>query len=156
METNSRTRSLERKYASTLYCELSGTGIYVRTHVKVGDSYRRTSAGTMDLDDRNGLLEDMEEEKVDGLPSNFSNSGCGLDVDSDNDALPELGASYVGYHNQVCPYRYGDYFRPPHVSTNLFQPMEQELGIMLAVGGKDIKDILGPFLLATLQALGTV
>ncbi|EFJ32608.1 hypothetical protein SELMODRAFT_407608 [Selaginella moellendorffii] len=47
METNSRTRSLERKYASTLYCELSGTGIYVRTHVKVGDSYKRTSAGTV-------------------------------------------------------------------------------------------------------------
>ncbi|EFJ13314.1 hypothetical protein SELMODRAFT_424697 [Selaginella moellendorffii] len=48
--------------------------------------------------------------------------------------------------HEVRPYRCGDYFRLSHVPANLFQPMEHKLGIMPAVGGKDIEDLLGPFL----------
>ncbi|EFJ19741.1 hypothetical protein SELMODRAFT_418974 [Selaginella moellendorffii] len=63
--------------------------------------------------------------------------------------------------HEVRPYRCGDYFRPSHVPANLFQPMEREYGIMPAIGGKDIEDVLGPFLSniegATLsEALGIV
>ncbi|EFJ27351.1 hypothetical protein SELMODRAFT_412061 [Selaginella moellendorffii] len=87
-----------------------------------------------------GLLEDVEEDKVDGLPSNFSDSDYGSSMDSDNDALLEIletkTAVYLACYLRISKptlYKYmwladpnwrGVYYRVPpeevfhHVQTN--------------------------------------
>ncbi|EFJ24363.1 hypothetical protein SELMODRAFT_414985 [Selaginella moellendorffii] len=52
--------------------------------------------------DVKGLLEEVEEDEVDGLPSNFSDSECGSNMDSDNDALPKNFQANTVQINAAC------------------------------------------------------
>ncbi|EFJ04601.1 hypothetical protein SELMODRAFT_432255 [Selaginella moellendorffii] len=53
------------------------------------------------------LLEDVEEDEVDGLPSNFSDSDCGSSIDSDNDALPEAFYNFLQLRGFGSPAAFG-------------------------------------------------
>ncbi|EFJ32673.1 hypothetical protein SELMODRAFT_407701 [Selaginella moellendorffii] len=55
----------------------------------------------------NCLLEDVEEDEVDGLPSNFSDSDYGSSMDSDNDALPEAFYNFLQSRGFGSPAAFG-------------------------------------------------
>ncbi|EFJ35426.1 hypothetical protein SELMODRAFT_404837 [Selaginella moellendorffii] len=53
------------------------------------------------------LLEDVEEDNMDSLPSNFSNPDCGSNMDSDNDALPKAFYNFLQLRGFGSPAAFG-------------------------------------------------
>ncbi|EFJ25166.1 hypothetical protein SELMODRAFT_413916 [Selaginella moellendorffii] len=63
------------------------------------------------------LLEDVEEDEVDGLPSNFSDSNCGSSMDSDNDALPKAFYNFLQSRGFGSPAAFGTWMHMKILET---------------------------------------
>ncbi|EFJ04546.1 hypothetical protein SELMODRAFT_432313 [Selaginella moellendorffii] len=63
------------------------------------------------------LLEDVEEDKVDGLPSNFSDSDCGFSMDSDNNALLEAFYNFLQSRGFGSPAAFGTWIHVKILET---------------------------------------